>query len=186
MNPLKNCVNWAALFILLVVCGTALAQEHAATTFGASAATFGSVGFGSGSAGPIGAGDLIEMTVFDTPEFSGKIRVSNTGDVILPLVGGLHLQGLKAGEAQALIRQKLIDGGFLKDPQVTVFVVEYATQGVSVVGEVKNPGIYPAFGSHHLLDYISVAQGLTPLAGTTVTITHAGVAEAQRVKLKAG
>ncbi len=127
------------------------------------------------------------MSVFDTPELSGKLRVSNTGDVILPLVGTLHLQGLTAGDAQTLIRQKLIDGGFLKDPQVTVFVVEYATQGVAVVGEVKNPGIYPAFGSHHLLDYISVAQGLTPLAGTTITITHAGkLDEPQRVKVTAG
>ena len=174
MDHLKNCVSWAALFFLLAACGTSSAQDHSAGTFGGSASTLASTGFGSGSAGPIGAGDLVEMTVFDTPEFSGKLRVSNTGDVILPLVGNVHLQGLKAGEAQALIRQKLIDGGFLKDPQVTVFVVEYATQGVSVVGEVKNPGIYPAFGSHHLLDYISLAQGLTPLAGTTITITHAG------------
>ena len=67
-----------------------------------------------------------------------------------------------------MIRQKFIDGGFLKDPQVTGFVAEYATQNVSVLGEVKNPGIYPAFGSHHLLDYISLAQGLTPLASTRV------------------
>jgi len=175
------------LFVLLAVCGTASAQDRASAAFGGSASTLGSAGFGSGSAGPIGAGDLLEMSVFDTPEFSGKLRVSNTGDVILPLVGTLHLQGLNAGEAQTLIRQKLIDGGCLKDPQVTVFVVEYATQGVSVVGEVKNPGIYPAFGSHHLLDYISLAQGLTPLAGTTITITHAGKADdPERVKVTAG
>ena len=54
-----------------------------------------------------------------------------------------------------------------------MFVAEYATQGVSVLGEVKSPGIYPAFGSHHLLDYISVAGGLTPLAGTNITLTRA-------------
>jgi polysaccharide export outer membrane protein len=143
-------------------------------------------GFGSGAAGPIGAGDLLEMSVFDTPELSGKMRVSNTGDILVPLVGSLHVAGMKAEEAQNLIRQKFIDGGFLKDPQVSVFVAEYATQGVSVLGEVKNPGIYPAFGSHHLLDYISQAQGLTPLAGTAVTITHETQGAPQRVKLQAG
>jgi polysaccharide export outer membrane protein len=130
------------------------------------------MGFGSGAAGPIGAGDLVEMSVFDTPELSGKLRVSNTGDIFLPLVGPLHVQGLKAQAAQDIIRRKFIDGGFIKDPQVTVFISEYETQGVSVVGEVRKPGIYPAFGAHRLLDYISIAEGLTPLAGTTITIAH--------------
>jgi polysaccharide export outer membrane protein len=180
MNQLKNCVSYAAVFVLLALAGVASAQDHAP-------ATFGSVGFGSGAAGPIGAGDLVEMSVFDTPELSGKLRVSNTGDVILPLVGTLHLQGLTAGEAQTLIRQKLIDGGFLKDPQVTVFISEYATQGVSVVGEVHKPGIYPAFGTHHLLDYLSLAEGLTPLAGTAIVITHSGhPGQPQPVKMTTG
>lgn len=164
----------------------ASAQERTAPP-GVPPVVFGTSTFGSGAAGPIGAGDLLEMSVFDTPEFSGKLRVSNTGDIFLPLVGSLHVAGLKAEEAQNLIRQKLIDGSFLKDPQVTVFIAEYATQNVSVLGEVKNPGIYPAFGSHHLLDYISLAQGLTPLASTRVTVTHTGHSdEPQHVKMTVG
>jgi polysaccharide export outer membrane protein len=182
MNQLKNCVSCAALLALFVLAGIASAQDHAPTAFGGNV-----TGFGSGAAGPIGAGDLVEMSVFDTPELSGKLRVSNTGDVILPLVGTLHLQSLTAGEAQTLIRQKLIDGGFLKDPQVTVFISEYATQNVSVVGEVHKPGVYPAFGAHHLLDYLSLAEGVTPLAGTTITITHSGHPDQpQSVKMTAG
>jgi polysaccharide export outer membrane protein len=85
---------------------------------------------------------------------------------------------------QNLIRQKFIDGGFVRDPQVTVFVAEYATQGVSVLGEVKVPGVYPAFGAHNVTDYISEAGGLTALAGTNVTITRAGhPGETERVKV---
>ncbi len=160
-----------ALLFLLALMATATAQDRSA----ASSSTGSSgTGFGSGAAGPIGAGDLVEMSVFDTPELSGKLRVNNSGDIILPLVGSIHVGGLKAEDVQSLIRQKFIDGGFLKDPQVTVFVAEYATQGVSVLGEVKNPGIYPAFGSHNLMDYLSSAGGLTPLAGTNITITRAG------------
>jgi polysaccharide biosynthesis/export protein len=141
-------------------------------------------GFGSGAAGPVGAGDLVEMSVFDTPELSGKLRVSNRGDVILPLVGSLHVGGLTAGEMENLIRQRLIEGGFMKDPQVTVFIAEYATEGVTVLGEVKNPGVYPALGSHTLVDYISLAGGLTAMAGTNVTVTHCGHPEApEQVKI---
>lgn len=159
----------AALFMLLAA-NAMRAQEKTVSSSGASNST----GFGSGAAGPIGAGDLVEMSIFDTPELSGKLRVSNAGDIILPLVGFLHVAGLSATEMQTAIRQKFIDGGFVKDPQVTVFVAEYATQGVSVLGEVKSPGIYPALGTHHLVDYISLAGGLTPLAGSHVAITRSG------------
>ncbi len=163
--------SFFALLVLLILAATpATAQQKG----GMNGASSGSAGFGSGSAGLIGAGDLVDMSVFDTPELSGKLRVSNSGDVILPLVGSLHVAGLSANEVQNLIRQQLMDGEFLKDPQVTVFVTEYATQGVSVLGEVKTPGVYPAFGPHNLVDYISFAGGLTPLAGTDITITRAG------------
>jgi polysaccharide export outer membrane protein len=186
MNQLKNYVSCGALFIVLALAAAASAQDRAPATFGGTGFG-GATGFGSGAAGPIGAGDLVEMSVFDTPELSGKLRVSNTGDVILPLVGTVHLQGLTAGDAQSLIRQKFISGGFLKDPQVTVFISEYATQNVSVVGEVHKPGAYPAFGAHRLLDYLSLAEGLTPLAGTAIVITHSGHPDQpQRVKMTAG
>jgi polysaccharide export outer membrane protein len=183
---MKNqCKVWILFSLMAFLIGLASAQERSSNT--SPVAAIGGTGFGSGAAGPIGAGDLLEMSVFDTPELSGKLRVSNTGDILLPLIGSLHVIGMKPEEAQNLIRQKFISGNFLKDPQITVFIAEYATQGVAVVGEVKNPGVYPAFGSHHLLDYISVAQGLTPLAGTRITITHAGKPdEPQHVKMTAG
>jgi polysaccharide biosynthesis/export protein len=177
---------FTALFFLSALSLTQAQERQPPMSMTAASTPIGA-GFGSGATVPIGAGDLLEMSVFDTPELSGKLRVSNTGDISLPLVGSLHVDGMKAVEAQNLIRQKYIDGDFLKDPQITLFIAEYATQGVSVVGEVKTPGIYPAFGSHHLLDYLSVAQGLTPLAGTTIVITHAGHPDQpQSVKMTAG
>src|SRR6202050_2634465 len=141
------------LFLLLALC-TAYGQDRASS---AMSGPSGGSGFGSGAAGPIGNGDLLEMSVFDTPELSGKLRVDNTGEIVLPLVGQLHVAGMKPDAGAALIRQKFMEGNYLKDPQVTLFIAEYATQNVSVVGEVKNPGVYPAFGTHHLLDYLSAA-----------------------------
>lgn len=158
----------------------AMAQQKSSSSVTGSS----SPGFGSGAAGPIGAGDLVELSVFDTPELSGKLRVSNSGDVTLPLVGSIHVAGLTATEMQDLIRRKLIDDGFMNDPQVTVFTAEYATAGVSVLGEVKNPGVYPALGSHNLVDYISLAGGLTSMAGAHATVTRAGSSNSpQEVKI---
>jgi polysaccharide export outer membrane protein len=179
---LRNTVKLGLIFgVFFALAQGAIAQQKAELPASAGSSA---VGFQSGAAGPIGAGDLVEMSVFDTPELGGKLRVSNAGDVILPLVGTLHVAGLTAIEMQNLIRQKLMSGAFMNDPQVTVFVSEYATQGVSVLGEVKTPGVYPAFGAHNLTEYISVAGGLTALAGNTITITRAAHPEkSEQVKI---
>jgi len=120
----------------------------------------------------ISAGDLLVVDVFDTPELSAKLRVSEKGDVDIPVAGSTHVGGLTAEEAAASIERLLRDDNILKHPHVEVFIQEYATQGVSILGEVKNPGVYPELGSHSLLDFISVAGGITPTAGKAVTITH--------------
>lgn len=122
----------------------------------------------------IAAGDLVSVDVFDTPELSAKLRVSEKGDIDLPVAGALHVGDLTAEEAAVDVEQRLRDSNILKHPHVEVFIQEYATQGVSVLGEVKNPGVYPELGSHSLLDFISLAGGITPTAGKQVSITHKG------------
>lgn len=149
-----------------------LAQLTTVALFSLLASSQERLGFTSGAALPIGCGDLVQMTVLDTPELSGTFRISNGGDAFLPLVGSVRLSSLQVEEAQSLIRKRFVEGGYLRDPEITLYIVEYATQGVSVVGEVKKPGIYPIFGAHHLLDYLALAEGLTPLGGTMVSITH--------------
>ena len=92
------------------------------------------------------AGDLLEITTFDTPELSGKFRVDSRGDISLPLGGAVPVQGLTAEQAAVAVERFLRDRDILKNPHVTVLVLEYATQGVNVMGEVKQPGIYPMTG----------------------------------------
>lgn len=123
----------------------------------------------------IGTGDLLEIsisTVIGAPEMNCKARVSASGDITLPLAGSLHVAGMTAEEAQATIEKKYKDAEILKSPQVSVLVIEYASQGVSVLGEVLKPGIYPLVTSRRLLDLMSQAGGVTQTAGRTVTITH--------------
>jgi polysaccharide export outer membrane protein len=120
----------------------------------------------------ISAGDLLEVSVFDTPDLSGKLRVNEHGNIALPLAGDLSVSELTAEQAGREIEAKLLSANILKDPHVSVTVLEYSTQGVTVLGEVKNPGVYPLLGPHALQDLISVSGGFTPDAGDLVTITH--------------
>lgn len=120
----------------------------------------------------IAPGDLLDVAVFDTPELSAKLRVDSKGNVTLPLGDVVHVADQTAEEASTAIEARLHDRDILKNPHVSVFISEYATQGVSVLGEVKNPGVYPVLGIHGLLDFISVAGGVTPSAGKSVTVTH--------------
>jgi polysaccharide export outer membrane protein len=120
----------------------------------------------------ISAGDLLDVNVFDTAELSGRLRVNERGSIALPIAGDVVVSGLTADQTGHAIEQKLLAANILKDPHVSVTVLEYATQGVTVLGEVKNPGVYPLLGTHGLLDLISAAGGVTPNAGKGVTVTH--------------
>jgi polysaccharide export outer membrane protein len=112
--------------------------------------------------------------VFDTPELTEKVRVDSEGRITLPLVGEISVRGMTAGALEKIIRGKLIDGAFVKNPQVSVFLAEYAGQMAYVTGEVTRPGAYALLRSHRLLDLISVAGGLTSRASNTVTIARGG------------
>ena len=120
----------------------------------------------------IAAGDLIDVNVFDTPELSGKLRVNESGDVVVPIAGAVHLAGMTADEAGSAIEAKLLSADIMKAPHVAVLIAEYATQGVTVTGEVKSPGIYPLLGSHGLVDMLTEAGGVSQTAGRVVSVTH--------------
>jgi len=122
----------------------------------------------------IGIGDLLQITMFGTQDFNSDFRVSSSGDISLPPLGMVHVAGLSTSEAERLIERQLVEGGFYREPRVSVFAKEYATQGVSILGEVKNPGVYALLADRHLLDLLSQAGGLTPNASRTISVTHAG------------
>lgn len=120
----------------------------------------------------LGAGDLVELNVYDVPELNTKARVSNGGDIYLPLVDYVHVEGLTVEDAQAAIERRLQQGGFVRDPHVQLFVTDYSSDGASILGEVIRPGIYPILGEQKLFDVISAAGGLSDRAGKSIIITH--------------
>lgn len=120
----------------------------------------------------IGPGDLLDLTVYDVPQLILRVRVADNGIVHLPLIGDTQLAGETVREAEKQIAHELVAKQFVKDPQVSLLIAEFATQGITVTGEVNAPGIYPLMGPHRLYDAISAAGGLTVKAGRTISIVH--------------
>jgi polysaccharide biosynthesis/export protein len=122
----------------------------------------------------IGSGDLLDVAIFDSPELSSKLRVDSNGDIQPPLLGPVHVQGLTAEQVAKLIEDRYIQAEILKPDaaQATIYIEEYANQGITVSGEVKSPGIYPAFGVRMLNDVITAAGGVTPTSASKVIITR--------------
>jgi polysaccharide export outer membrane protein len=118
----------------------------------------------------LGAGDLLEVGVYNVPELATKARIGSSGDIYLPLIDYVHVGDLTVEEAQALIQKRLEDGGFVRNAHVTIFLDESASQGVTILGEVAKPGLYPALGERKLYDMISLAGGFTASAGRKVSI----------------
>ena len=121
----------------------------------------------------IGPGDLLEVSVYGAPDFDKReVRVDSTGTISLPFIGAEKVGGLSVRAAEELTAKRLSDANYFSDPHVSIFEKEYATQGISILGEVQKPGIYPLLGQRTLLDVISAAGGTTPKAGEEVTVTH--------------
>jgi polysaccharide export outer membrane protein len=181
-------VFWFVLVVLLssALTGNVVAQDQAAkvpdkpqSVSATEAAPASSIPDGAttgdsqlDSALRLGVGDLVEVSVYNVPELASKTRIDSHGDVYLPLIDYVHIAGLTSDEAQRLIEKRFADGGFVKNPHVTLFVDEYASQGASVLGEVARPAVYPVLGRQRLFDLISAAGGFSEKAGRTVTITH--------------
>ena len=127
---------------------------------------------GGSSSVRLGSGDLVEVSVYNVPEMDTKTRVSSGGDIYLPLIDYVHVDGLTVDEAESVIEKRLEKGDYVKGPHVQIFVQEYASAGANVMGEVNRPGIYPVLGEQTLLTVISAAGGFTDRAGTSVSITH--------------
>jgi polysaccharide biosynthesis/export protein len=148
----------------------------------------------------IANGDLLEISVFGTDFSCGndksgcEARVSASGKITLPLISAVKVAGLTVAQAEQEVAARLSQGGFYNDPQVTIIQKEYSTQGISVMGEVQKPGIYPLLGSHTLLQAISAAGGSTVKAGNDVAIIrsneyqHADISSptGSRVSLRPG
>ncbi len=170
----RRCASTLILILLSGVTGTAQAVKPAKGDSAQNALSGDSVTGPKGSTLRLGPGDLVELKVFGAPELSSTLRVSSEGDITVALIGSVKVSELTPEAAQKEIERRFHDGGYLQDPHVSILIKEFASQGISVLGEVAHPGIYPLMGAPRLLDAIAVAGGTTARAGKTVIIAHRG------------
>jgi polysaccharide export outer membrane protein len=122
---------------------------------------------------PIGSGDLLHIDVFDVPELSREVRVSDVGDISYPLIPGkIPAAGSTPFELERKIEQLLVENGLVSHPQVSVFVKEQNSQPVSIVGAVQKPMVYQVMRPTTLLEALSAAGGITDDAGSEILITR--------------
>lgn len=122
----------------------------------------------------LGPGDVIVIDVFNEKELENKVRqVAQDGTIDYPLIERITVGGLNPEEVAALITLKLVEGGFLRNPQVSVLVEEYNSKRIHVLGEVKKPGTFSFQEDMKLVQAITLAGGFTAIAKETrVSVTR--------------
>ena len=109
----------------------------------------------------LGSGDLLEVSVFGIEDFTHNLRISSLGQIHLPFLGSITAEGLTPIELEKELVSKL-DGRLIRDPQVSIFVKEYRSQSVLVLGAVRAPGEYQMVHRVNLLDVLTMAGGVLP------------------------
>lgn len=119
----------------------------------------------------LGTGDAIRILVFQNPELTLETRVSESGVITYPLLGGVEVGGLTVNAAERLIEERLKQGKFVKSPQVNIQVLTVKGNQISVLGYVTKPGRYPleTFNTR-LLDMVATAGGIVPGTGSDVVV----------------
>lgn len=123
------------------------------------------------SAYKLGAGDLIRVTVYQNPDLSVESRLTEAGTLSFPLLGTVRIGGMTVAQAEKRIADGLRDGNFVKQPQVSILVVQVRGNQASVLGQVNRPGQFPLEAAEiRLTDLIALAGGVSPTGADTVVV----------------
>jgi polysaccharide export outer membrane protein len=125
----------------------------------------------------IGPQDVLTVTVWDSPDLSGKFTVETDGSFTFPLIGRVKAGGLTLRQFEAELKKQLSDGYF-KNPQVSVAVESYRSQRIFIVGEVRTPGTYQLTGDMTLIEAIARAGSTTPGAAPEAIVVRAPAGKA--------
>lgn len=117
-------------------------------------------------------GYLLQMDIYGIPEMSTALRIDAQGNVTIPLVGAVHIEGETLPEAQEIIAKALTDREILRSPQVNLNIIQFSTKNISVLGEVQSPGRIQLLTPESLGNVLALAGGETIAAGSDIEIQH--------------
>jgi len=164
----KKSMSLSSLSGLALVAALALAQAPAAAQSsamaGATAASAATLEY------RLGSGDVLRISVYQNPDLTLETRVAESGMISFPLLGNIRIGGLSATQAEKLISDGLKTGNFVKNPQVTVVVLQVKGNQASVLGQVNRPGRYPIeTADMRLTDLLANAGGIA-VSGSEVLV----------------
>lgn len=144
---MKRLANWMMAAFLALAAGMAVAADV-----------------------PLGAGDVLKISVYGNPDLGLETRVSEAGQITFPLVGAVAVGGLSASAAEKKLGGLLESGGYLRKAQVNIIVTSLQSQQASVLGQVNRPGRYPLEGKRTVMDMLAMAGGMNPDGADQVTL----------------
>ncbi|MGB0679579.1 MAG: polysaccharide biosynthesis/export family protein [Polyangiales bacterium] len=118
----------------------------------------------------LGEGDVFDVRVYGEEELSGTYRVANDGSIDFPFIGNLRVAHMEPPAVAQAIRKALQDGGYLRQPQVSVLLKESNSKRISVVGAVQQPGTFPYTPGLTVVQAVSLAGGFNTIANKNQTI----------------
>lgn len=119
----------------------------------------------------LGPGDVVKVNVFEYPDLATETRITQGNGITFPLLGEVKIGGMTLGEAENAIASRLNEGGFIRQPQVTVMVLQFQSQQIAVMGQVNKPGKYPIEEASMITDLLALAGGVaTASASESATL----------------
>lgn len=120
----------------------------------------------------MGTGDVLRITVYGQPDLTTEARVGESGNISFPLIGDVKMAGVTPAQGETDIAQRLSKGGFINEPFVTLNVVQYRGQQISVLGRVNRPGKHSLEKVSRLTDVLALAGGIAADGADTVTLVR--------------
>lgn len=118
----------------------------------------------------LGSGDMVRISVYGNQDLSTETRVTQEGKLTFPLVGEVAVGGSSVVQSEKTIATLLEQGGFVKNPQVNIVVLQFTSQQISILGDVLKPGRYPLERSSSLVEVLALAGGIAPNGSDVVTV----------------
>jgi len=138
----------------------------------------------SGAEYRLGSGDVVRINVYQNPDLQLETRITEAGIVSYPLLGAIRLGGLTVTAAEKLIADGLRSGNFVKQPQVTIVVLQVRGNQASVLGQVNRPGRYPIeVADMRLTDLLAMAGGSATTGADVVVVTGTRNGQPMRVEV---
>ena len=118
----------------------------------------------------LGPGDMLKITVYNNPDLTLETRITETGTISFPLLGEIALGGMTASAAEKKLSNQLETGGFVKQAQINILVMQFQSKMVSILGSVYKPGRYPLDRTMNLTEVLALAGGVPADGSDMITV----------------